>query len=647
MSANNQAARSNTNDISVSGALKSLLHQAFGIKDCDGECRDNSLGQGEATILEMDIYPEENKVIYGDNGRGMTKTELENACVLHKTSEASDTKQGLFGIGLKALNINFTNLEKSSTIYSKTKSDDAPRKLIQDWPSFINTDTYVNRTMDEISSKSEQEWNTHAVDPSHGTVLIINCAPDIIKELYEAITSNEIVNSLVYHLGWTYRKSLNKGVKMNIKINGQLYKGIEAVDPLEWDNSEDKTRTELDVYINNDNQEDIRVYFMNECSQEYGYVERIKKARKWEDTFIIGQPPENFTKVTSMEYRSVYNEPSRWNEFQKHAFDHIDYKHPVTKNGKPKKYQGTYKHMGGRYYTRNDKTIYRVPTEKKKDGDTDKYKFHDDSRHELGFNCKADQLISILLNKSKLDETKIHQTVIKTMKFLDNAFAKSLVKKYLSNKNDNKDTDDSSSDEEIENCAPRNDVRSVPPPPAVSSNHEEDDDRFADASTPSVSDSDSGDEPEAVDENINLELVNTALVDNATVEDNFDHAYDLEQESESSSGEETDSDSATTRDVGPSEHLRYSAKGGKSYLNKWFESGEHSPELDTLVEELIQKYKTTMSQADVKEVFSYMPREFKFKWVMDLIAVKYPIDTDDMRGGCEAYRAYHQAFPHE
>jgi hypothetical protein len=645
MSAIYQAARSNTNDISIAGALKSLLHQAFGIKDCDGESRDNSLGQGEATILEMDIYLDEGVVIYSDNGRGMSKPELENACVLHKTSEASDTKQGLYGIGLKALIINFTKLENSSTIYSKTESDDAPRKVIQDWPSFIKTDTYVNRAMDEISSKSEQEWNTHAVDPSHGTVLIINCAPDIIKELFEAITSNEIVNSLVYHLGWTYRKSLNKGVKMNIKINGQLYKGIEAVDPLEWDNSEDKTRTVLDVYVNNDSQEDVRVYFTNECSQEYGYLDNSKK--KCGD-FITEDPPENFTRVTSMEYRSVYNEPSRWTELQKHAFDHIDYKHPVTKNGKPKKYQGTYKHMGGRYYTRNDKTIYRVPTEKKKDGDKDKYKFHDDSRHELGFNCQADKLISILLNKSKLDEAKINKSVIHTMKFLDNTFSKSLAKKYC-NKNDNKDTDDSSSDEEIEICAPRNDVRSVPPPPAVSSNHEEDDHRFEDASAPapSVSDSDSGDEPEAVVENINLELVKTALVDNSTVEDNFDHAYDLEQEGESSSGEETDSDSATTRDVGPSEHLRYSAKGGKSYLNKWFESGEHSPELDTLVEELIQKYKTTMSQADAKEVFSYMPREFKFKWVMDLIADKYPIDIDDMRGGCEAYRAYHQAFPHE
>jgi hypothetical protein len=501
--------------------------------------------------------------------------------------------------------------------------------------------------MDEISSKSEQEWNTHAVDPSHGTVLIINCAPNIIKELYDSITSNEIINSLVYHLGWTYCKSINKGVKMSIKINGKFYKEINAIDPLEWDNSEDKTRTEIDVYVNNDNQEDVRVYFMNESSQEYGYLDNNKK--KCGD-FTTGNPPEYFTRVTSMDYRSVYNEPSKWTELQKDAFDHIDYKHPVTKNGKPKKYQGTYKHMGGRYYTRNDKTIYRVPTEKKKDGDKDKYKFHDDSRHELRFNCQADKLISILLNKSKLDETKINKSVIHTMKFLDNIFAKSLAKKYCNNKNDNRDTDDSSSDEEIEIRAPRSVVRSVPQPPVVASNHEEDDDRFADASY--VSDSDSGDETEAVEDKLNLEVVNMVLVDKSAVKYDFDQAYDLEHESDleneiESSGEENDSDSATTRDVGPSEHLRYSAKGGKSDMKKWFESGEHAPELDTLVEELIQKYKTTISQADMKEIFSYMSREKKFEWIMKLITDKYPIDTDDMLKGCEVYRAYHEVFPHE
>jgi hypothetical protein len=93
--------------------------------------------------------------------------------------------------------------------------------------------------------------------------------------------------------------------------------------------------------------------------------------------------------------------------------------------------------------------------------------------------------------------------------------------------------------------------------------------------------------------------------------------------------------------------LRCSAKYGKLLLNKWLGSGEHTPVLDTLVEELIQKYKTTISEADMKEIFSYMSREKKFEWVIKLITDKYPIDEEDMRGGCEVYRAYHEKFPRE
>jgi hypothetical protein len=224
------------------------------------------------------------------------------------------------------------------------------------------------------------------------------------------------------------------------------------------------------------------------------------------------------------------------------------------------------------------------------------------------------------------------------MKFLDNAFAKSLANKYCS-KNDSKDTDDSSSDEEIEIRAPKSGVRN---PPVVDSNPGDDDDRYADASSVS-----SSDESE-VEENINLELADSlVLANNLELADDSLDPDDSSADENDSSDKENDSDSAKTRAVGPSEHLRCSAKYGKLLLNKWLGSGEHTPVLDTLVEELIQKYKTTISEADMKEIFSYMSREKKFEWVIKLITDKYPIDEEDMRGGCEVYRAYHEKFPRE
>ena len=627
----------NSNDIDVAGTLQGLQDLGFSLRACDGEMNDNAIDAG-AKNLVTDIYPEENKIIYSDDGNGMSKQELEKSCVLNKRSESSNTKQGCKGIGRKVALANMTELQGKTHTYSKKGADNELHKLTQDWPMYVSTGTYSSRTHEEISSKSEEEWSKYAVNPSTGTVTIIHTTKKIMEEMHEAIMSPEINNSLIYHMGLTYRNSLNNGVKMTIKINGIVCKEIEAVDPLQLDNSEDKMITTLYLYIKKDDKDDKRIYFENPITEKNGYMSGKKKKQ----CFIPGEPPDNYIMSSSMEYRSVYHDSTEWNELQNDIFERINYKHPVSKNGKPpKKDQETYAQMGGRFLTRTDKTLYRIPTTKKKSGDKDKYTYYDDARHECVFPIEADSLFKIQINKSRLDESCFEYCFISTAKFLENTFAAILINKYCNNKNDkndSKDTDDSSSDEEIENRAPKSGVRN---PPVVDSNPG-DDDRYADASSVS-----SSDESE-VEDNINLKLADSlVLADSLELADDSLDPDDSSADENDSSDKENDSDSATTRDVGPSEHLRCSAKYGKLLLNKWLGSGEDTPVLDTLVEELIQKYKTTISEDDMKEIFSYMSREKKFEWVMNLITDKYPIDTDDMRGGCEVYRAYHEAFPHE
>jgi hypothetical protein len=626
MSANSQ---SNIIDIDVAGTLQGLQDLGFSLRACDGEMNDNAIDAG-AKNLVTDINLKENKIIYSDDGNGMSKQELEKSCVLYKRSEASNTKQGCKGAGRKVALANMTELQGKTHTYSKKGADNELHKLTQDWPMYVSTGTYSSRTHEEISSKSEEEWSKYAVNPSTGTVTIIHTTKKIMEEMHEAIVSPEVNNSLIYHLGLTYRNSLNNGVKITIKINGIVYKEIKAVDPLQLDNSEDKMITTLYLYIKQDDEHDKRIYFKNPITEKTGYMSGKKK----KPCFIPGEPPDNYTMSSSMEYRSVYHDPTEWNELQKDIFEHINYKHPVSKNGKPpKKDQGTYALMGGRLLTRTDKTLYRIPTTKKKSGDKDKYTYYDDARHECVFPIEADSLFKIQINKSRLDESCFEDCFISTAKFLENTFASLLINKYCS-KNDSKETDDSSSDEEILIRLPRVVARN---PPVVDSNPGDDDDRYADASSVS-----SSDESE-VEENINLELADSLVL----ADDSLVLADDSSADENDSSDKENDSDSAKTRAVGPSEHLRCSAKYGKLLLNKWLNSGEHTPVLDTLVEELIQKYKTTISEADMKEIFSYMSREKKFEWVIKLITDKYPIDEEDMRGGCEVYRAYHEKFPRE
>lgn len=99
--------------------------------------------------------------------------------------------------------------------------------------------------------------------------------------------------------------------------------------------------------------------------------------------------------------------------------------------------------------------------------------------------------------------------------------------------------------------------------------------------------------------------------------------------------------------VGPSEHLRYTVKGSKSLLKKWFDSKEHTMELDVLIESILRRYQEGTNWSDATKWLKYITRDQKYELMIECINEKYSIDTDDMLKGCEVYRAYQEAFPNE
>lgn len=82
-------------------------------------------------------------VSMSDDGGGMDKDELKLGSKISQRSKASDTKQGCFGIGLKAACVVITNLENSTHIVSKTVNTELV-ELKQDWPGMIKNDEYDN-----------------------------------------------------------------------------------------------------------------------------------------------------------------------------------------------------------------------------------------------------------------------------------------------------------------------------------------------------------------------------------------------------------------------------------------------------------------------------------------------------------------------
>jgi len=99
--------------------------------------------------------------------------------------------------------------------------------------------------------------------------------------------------------------------------------------------------------------------------------------------------------------------------------------------------------------------------------------------------------------------------------------------------------------------------------------------------------------------------------------------------------------------VGPSEHLRYTVKGSKFLLKKWFDSKEHTLELDVLIESILRRYQEGTNRTDATKWLKYLKMDQKYELMIECINEKYPIDTDDMLKGCEVYREYQNAFPNE
>lgn len=105
--------------------------------------------------------------------------------------------------------------------------------------------------------------------------------------------------------------------------------------------------------------------------------------------------------------------------------------------------------------------------------------------------------------------------------------------------------------------------------------------------------------------------------------------------------------SPTLTAVGPSEHLRYTVKGSKTLMKKWFDSKEYTSEFDLLIESIIRRYREGTSWTDATMWLKYLTRDQKYDMMIECINEKYSIDTDEMLKGCDVYRAYREAFPEE
>ena len=471
------------NCISIKGLLTNLLNDEFTTRDCIGEMLDNCIGANAKNInIILDSYTD--TLIFSDDGDGMTKIELGEAHILHNRKPTSVSKDGRFGIGGKHARSHFTrntNIVKTiskSSINDNNIYDGIFEIEIDYLYSVKNNSLTLNPT--DISMKSSKLWDIYSIDKhTKGTITYIKCHSAITKKIYTMITTDNIQKNLAYYIATTYNDTIALGTNIKLinitenvdnpiepiqsiqeenkqsirqSISQFIYKTnpIEPIDPIYWNTipNTDKDETIIEIYLCNtlgkplhnsipklethihtnvntdtntdtNNLDNIRCCFIEKG--ELVYRENINSSR---GKSIVMDICDMSTKIGIISCKSVYSNDWRKTKKDKLLTLKIADNIPDIPTFDDE--------ITGKFIKRNNKIIKRFTIDKAVSGDKCKYSFYTNTIHLIKFDASnsLDKLFNVNINKSRLDEHKIHKLVNNTIKYLRQKFINNIHKQH-------------------------------------------------------------------------------------------------------------------------------------------------------------------------------------------------------------------------
>ncbi len=225
--------RAAASNISAKGQIRNTLHMGFSSQDALNELLDNSI-DAKAKKIRIQVG---DILRISDDAPGMTPDNLVSATCFHNTRSAS-SENGRYGYGLKAAHIVLSNAEEQTFIFTRTTNDKDARETILDWPAYISEDVY-NPKVSDLTRTRELEWEDHALDKTHGTVMVI---PLKDRSAFEDITR------LTEEIGRTYENVIRKGLIIEIVKDGVTHHpSFETA--LSYDDTPEAYRKEVPIEI--------------------------------------------------------------------------------------------------------------------------------------------------------------------------------------------------------------------------------------------------------------------------------------------------------------------------------------------------------------------------------------------------------------
>jgi hypothetical protein len=321
-------------------------------------------------------------ILFADSGPGMTPEQLKASRRLFNRKEASDEKNGCFGIGGSVASSQLTKLQGKATRLSKIQG--APlNQLTLDYPTITKKDEYELH-VHEATKAMHDLWEKYALNKEHGTLDILECPESVVADMVAKLPGE--------NLGRMYADYLAEGTKITIMADGKLLLNLVAEDVNDERNATHVEKYEVVIWTKGPGPS-VAVQFKNGKGQQI-YVDKVDGKQKSGDLLKEGYQKVGTIVCTSSIRFTLPKNDGNWRQEQ-----------------------------GGCFLKRVKKIVERYSVIVPNSGDFNEREIKAASRHVWKFPTSLDALMGVEINKSRVNKGNIQPLILATLEELADKFS--------------------------------------------------------------------------------------------------------------------------------------------------------------------------------------------------------------------------------